>query len=79
MASTSQVQPQLQPQQDGSMQVNGGDEYAQLAQPYHFPTHRLRQQQDPTKTPLILVVCGSFRYAAQLLRRKGVLADVFPC
>jgi hypothetical protein len=28
---------------------------------YHFPTDRIQVQQDPNKTPLILVVCGSFR------------------
>ncbi len=28
---------------------------------YVFPTGRLRTQQDSSKTPLVLVVCGSFR------------------
>ncbi len=32
-----------------------------LFQPYHFPTGRLKIQEDPEKTPLVLVVCGSFR------------------
>ncbi|CAH7677097.1 hypothetical protein BY996DRAFT_4577589 [Phakopsora pachyrhizi] len=27
---------------------------------YHFPTNRLRKLQDPTKTPLVFVACGSF-------------------
>lgn len=28
---------------------------------YHFPTHRLKSRQDdPTRTPLVLVACGSF-------------------
>lgn len=32
----------------------------QIQQPYEFPTHRLRNLENPEKKPLILVVCGSF-------------------
>lgn len=27
---------------------------------YHFPSHRLLSLTDPTKTPIVLVACGSF-------------------
>jgi nicotinamide mononucleotide adenylyltransferase len=34
---------------------------AQTSQNYTFPRHRLRlSQNDPTRTPLVLVACGSF-------------------
>lgn len=36
------------------------DEADAQPQPYQFPTHRLRTQQDSSKTPLVLIVCGSF-------------------
>ncbi|OAA64401.1 nicotinamide mononucleotide adenylyl transferase [Niveomyces insectorum RCEF 264] len=63
-------QPQLQQQQpqnespssssSSSTHSPSQNADAPSAEPYHLPTHRLRTLQDPNKTPLVLVVCGSF-------------------
>lgn len=44
---------------------------------YHFPTNRLKSRQsDPTKTPLVLVACGSFSPITYLhLRMFEMAAD----
>lgn len=50
---------------------------AQTAQNYTFPRHRLRlSQTDPSKTPLVLVACGSFSPITYLhLRMFEMAAD----
>jgi nicotinamide mononucleotide adenylyltransferase len=50
---------------------------AQTAQNYSFPRHRLRlSQTDPSKTPLVLVACGSFSPITYLhLRMFEMAAD----
>ena len=44
---------------------------------YRFPTHRLKSRQnDPTRTPLVLVACGSFSPVTYLhLRMFEIAAD----
>ena len=54
---------QFQQQPQGSSIAEAPAPQASPAAPaeeYHFPTHRLRAQQYPDRTPLVLVVCGSF-------------------
>jgi nicotinamide mononucleotide adenylyltransferase len=50
---------------------------AQTLENYTFPTNRLRlQQNDPNKTPLVLVACGSFSPITYLhLRMMEMAAD----
>jgi len=53
MATNSDTQPpkQASPQSDVSYD----------SPTYEFPTERLHVRQHPDRTPLVLVVCGSFR------------------
>jgi nicotinamide mononucleotide adenylyltransferase len=50
----------------------------QTVQNYSFPRNRLRlTQRDPTKTPLVLVACGSFSPITYLHMRMFVMAADF--
>ncbi|CAK7267494.1 Nicotinamide/nicotinic acid mononucleotide adenylyltransferase 1 [Sporothrix epigloea] len=51
---------QLQYAQFQQQPQNSPIEASAPSDEYHFPTHRLRAQQSPNRTPLVLVVCGSF-------------------
>lgn len=45
------------------------------APPYHFPTHRLRKEQrDASRTPIVLVACGSFSPVTYLHLRMFEMA-----
>ena len=45
---------------------------------YHFPDYRLKKKmEDPTKTPLLLVACGSFSPITNLHLRMFVMAADF--
>lgn len=51
---------------------------AQTLDTYTFPRHRLRlTQTDPTKTPLVLVACGSFSPVTYLHLRMFEMASDF--
>lgn len=48
----------------------------QSLEAYHFPSHRLRKISDPSKTPLVLVACGSFSPITNMhLRMFEMAAD----
>lgn len=71
-----QVQLQ-QPQDPSSAEAASSSQFLDAAPPaYHFPTQRLRTQQDPNRTPLVLVVCGSF--SPITIMRESRVISVFP-